>query len=98
MDFCRLHSRRICEIQTTQGQLLWDFVDKSVKWMPIKEEEEVYKYNTHIDDMYKNQIIEFVNCIDNDIIPKININDGIEVMNMIDLCIKSNLSGNSVNI
>jgi predicted dehydrogenase len=98
IDFCRQFPRRICEIQTTYGQLVWDFMERSVKWMPINKKEELYKYDVKKDEMYINQITKFFDCIDNRNAPDVTIDDGIAVMNMIDLCIQSDTTGKRVKI
>ena len=98
LDFNRRHSLRICKLQTTMGELVWNAVEKSVEWKPhIGEiEKEIIDFDS--DFIYKKQLENFIDCIENDAKPEVTLNDGIIVMEMIDSIRKSNLAQKTVII
>ena len=83
LDFNRRHPKRSCIVQTTEGELIWDIVQKTVKWRTEKEEVSIDQSDS--DYMYREQLIHFINCIENNIRPRVGLDDGANVLNIINL-------------
>ena len=91
IDFNRRHPLRICTLQTTKGELIWNAGVKSVEWKPSSGEakKEIFDFNR--DYIYKKQLEHFIDCVEKNTQPKVTLNDGVVVMKMIDSIRKSNL-------
>ena len=94
LDFNRRHPKRSCIVQTTEGELIWDIVQKTVKWRTEKEEVSIDQSDS--DYMYREQLIHFINCIENNILPRVGLDDGANVLNIINAVICSNKKGAKV--
>jgi len=91
IDFNRRHPVRICTLQTTKGELIWNAGEKSVEWSPSsgKTKKEIFDFNR--DYIYKEQLEHFIDCVENNIQPMVTLHDGVVVVKMIDSIRKSNL-------
>lgn len=96
IDFYRRHVKRECTIITTKGELTWNAVRKKVTWKAINEKELNYEYNNVRDDIYHMQLKKFFKCIENNSKPEVTIEDGINVVRMIDAARDASISGSKV--
>ena len=80
------------------GELVWNAGEKSVEWKPHVGEIEKEIIDFDRDFIYKKQLENFIDCIENDAKPEVTLNDGIIVMEMIDSIRKSNLAQKTVII
>ena len=76
--------------------MTWNAVKKKVVWKPINAEELEFDYNSKRDDIYKKQLKKFIECIENGSNPIVTIEDGINVVRMIDAARDASKSGSKV--
>ena len=96
IDFNRRHVKRECTIITTEGELTWNAVKKKVTWRAINEKQLNYEYDNERDDIYHMQLKKFIECIENGSNPIVTIEDGINVVRMIDAARDASKSGSKV--
>ena len=61
VDFNRRFVERKCKVITTDGELVWDAVNKNVTWKTVYEDSSCYEYDSERDDIYRMQLKNFVN-------------------------------------
>ena len=98
LDFNSHSSRRLCSVRCTEGDLIWDAIEKNVIWNPAQGSIEVEKMNHNNDDMYRMQLKHFFECVENGKSPKIHLEDGVKVLQMVESARKSNRSGKKIVI
>jgi len=66
LDFNSRIVRRICRAHCTKGDLIWDAVSKKVSWRPAygSEELESFNHDHDHDQIYREQLKHFFNCIE----------------------------------
>ena len=96
IDFNRRHVKRECTIITTEGELTWNAVQKKVIWRAINEKQLNYEYDNERYDIYHMQLKKFIECIENGSNPIVTIEDGINVVRMIDAARDASKSGSKV--
>jgi len=84
IDFNRRHVERKCKVLTTEGELIWDAVNKNVTWKGVNKEQSKYEYNNERNSIYRKQLEVFFDCIENDNDPIVTVKDGINVISLID--------------
>jgi len=84
IDFNRRHIERKCKVLTTEGELIWDAVNKNVTWKGVNKEQSKYEYNNERNSIYRKQLEVFFDCIENDNDPIVTVKDGINVISLID--------------
>ncbi len=84
IDFNRRLPQRRCVIQGTEGELIWDGIERFVQWNPLKGYSEVRNFFLERDDLYRAQLINFLECIEKGQKPKVSFEESIEVMKLID--------------
>jgi len=98
IDFNRQHVERKCKVLTTKGELTWDAVNNCVI-QKIKNKNSVcYRYNNERDYIYRTQLEVFIDCIENNNKPKVTVEDGACVMELIDAARTASVSGSKVNL
>jgi len=96
IDFNRRHVERKCKVLTTKGELTWNAVKKNVIWRPADEELSVYEYDADRDYIYRKQLEIFIDCIEKNNIPVVSVEDGFNVIKLIDAAHKSDKDGSRV--
>ena len=66
---------------------------KNVTWKTVNEGSSSYDYSHKSDDIYLTQIETFINCIENDNAPIVTVEDGINVLRLIDAARDSSKNG-----
>ena len=84
LDFARRNNVRICKVLTTEGELVWDAINRTVTLRAVNNEPEIYTYKNDKDYIYRQQMESFFECIDQDIEPTVSVLDGLDVMKLID--------------
>jgi predicted dehydrogenase len=84
LDFNRHYAKRRCSVITTKGELTWDAIKKIVTWKSIDKELSSYKYDNNRDSIYCTQLEVFIDCIENGADPVVTVEDGINVVRLID--------------
>jgi len=84
LDFCSQISSRFCSVKTDKGELKWDLIKNNVTWTDENRTINTWKFQEDGDEMYINQLNHFFECIEADGKPKVTIEDGINVLKLID--------------
>ena len=84
LDFCSQISSRFCSVKTDKGELKWDLIKNNVTWTDENRTINTWKFQKDGDEMYINQLNHFFDCIEADVKPKVTIEDGINVLKLID--------------
>jgi predicted dehydrogenase len=84
IDFNRRYVERRCKILTTEGELIWDAVDKNVIWNEANKKQLKYEYNNERNSIYYKQLEVFFDCIENRNDPVVTVKDGVNVIVLID--------------
>lgn len=81
---------RQTSIQYKNGMLIWDAISKTITWSDPNNPPVVQKFSQENFNMYEAQIKHFFNCIKNIENPKSTLENGIDILNIIDCARKSN--------
>ena len=98
IDFNRRHVERKCKVLTTEGELIWDAVNKNVTWKGVNKEQSKYEYNNERNSIYRKQLEVFFDCIENDNDPIVTVKDGFNVISLIDAVRNSSEKGIKVSL
>ena len=98
IDFNRRHIERKCKVLTTEGELIWDAVNKNVTWKGVNKEQFKYEYNNERNSIYRKQLEVFFDCIENDNDPIVTVKDGINVISLIDAVRNASEKGIKVSL
>jgi predicted dehydrogenase len=86
MDFFRHDPVRICTVIGEDGTLSWNgYADVIKSYEPTIGWKEIYKGPSERDQNYKNQWNDFMNSIHNYLEPLVTLDDGLEVLKIIDM-------------
>lgn len=96
IDFNRRNIERKCKLLTTEGEVIWDAVNKSVICNLEEKAEEIFNYDNQRDYLYKKQLKVFIDSVEKNITPPVNINNGIDVIKLIDSIRKASLNESKV--
>ena len=83
LDFYRKIPLRQCSVLTTKGELVWDCLAKLVYWKD-NEGQVIEKNFQHKNDLFCRQLEHYFDCIENHVTPTVALEDGIEVMRIIE--------------
>jgi predicted dehydrogenase len=84
LDFCSQISSRFCSVKTDKGELKWDLLKQSITWTGDDSPIKIWNFQEDRDEMYRNQLSHFFDCIEIGSEPKVTIDDGISVAKLID--------------
>jgi predicted dehydrogenase len=93
IDFNRRFTERKCRVITTEGELIWDEINKNVIWNAVDEDPIIYEYNTERNFIYRKQLEVFFDCIEKNKRPIVTLEDGINVVKLIDAARKASNNG-----
>jgi predicted dehydrogenase len=96
IDFNRRHVERKCRVLTTEGELTWDAVGKSVTWKAVNKDSLRYEYSNEKDYMYRTQLGKFIDCVENGGCPVVSIEDGVNVIKLIDASRDASIKGSKI--
>jgi len=86
MDYIRHNKKRKINIIGIEGSLECDFIEKHIKMQKNSSEISLIE-NEHlfdVDESYKSELNHFIECIEKDKTPQITLDDGIEVLKLIE--------------
>ena len=98
LDFYRRVPTRQCRVQTTQGELAWDTLAKKVGWTSAVGELTEQHFLQARDDLFVRQLEHFFDCIENHNLPRISLQDGVEVLKIIEKVKQSYQLGERVTL
>ena len=93
LDFYRRIPARQCRVQTTDGELIWDALSQKVCWTVAGGQLEDQHFLQARDDLFIRQMEHFLDCIENHAPPKVSLQNGINVLKMIEKLKQSHLNG-----
>jgi len=96
IDFNRRYVKRKCTVLTAEGELTWNAVKQNVTWKTVNEGSSSYDYSDKSDYIYRTQIEVFFDCIENDNAPIVTVEDGINVLRLIDAARDSSINGDKI--
>ena len=97
LDFNTHAARRHCIVRGSEGDLIWDAIQKKVTLKSLGNGQE-YAEDYDRDFLYQQQMKDFIESIEQNGDPKISIEDGLQVLKMIDAARRSNDSGRMIPI
>lgn len=89
LDFCRKDSIRKCIVEGSEGRLTWDGITRRVGLQHESGEISFWPFNNERDAMFRKQLTHFLSCIEQGDVPKVHLDDGIAVMNLIEAARRS---------
>ena len=98
IDFNRRYPTRVCSVQTTNGELTWNAIEKTTTWKPINCEEVIDKFEFERDYIYIEQLKNFIESVETRIEPAVSLHDGVNVMELIHAVMVSNETGKKIMI
>lgn len=98
LDFYQRTSVRQCVITGEKGLLVWDGLTHSVSQELNSGEVSKWSFSSDRDLKFLDQLKVFLSCIEDDAMPRVSLDDGVVVMELIEAARKSNLSGNFVDL
>jgi predicted dehydrogenase len=98
LDFNSKSTRRKCNVRCTEGDLSWDAVSKTMVWLKNDGSIETSNYETDRDHIYREQLIHFIDCIENDKPPRVSLAEGIRTLHLVEAARQSNEKGQWVSI
>ena len=93
VDFNRRYAKRKCTVLTSEGELTWNKVKQNVTWKTVNAGSSSYDYSHKSDNIYRTQMKVFIDCIENDNAPIVTVEDGINVLRLIDAARDSSKNG-----
>lgn len=84
IDFNRRHVSRKCKVLTTEGEITWNAVNRNVICKLVDKGETIYNFDTERDYIYSLQLKAFIDCIENNQNPSVTIQNGFDVLKLID--------------
>jgi hypothetical protein len=98
LDFCSRISKRECRVQTTLGELVWDVLKKVVQWTDASGRVTEKLFPEEKGGLFRKQLLHFFDCLQGVSQPMISIDQGIQVMQMIEAARDSNSLGQKIRL
>ena len=98
LDFYCRNPKRECRVFTTKGELVWDLLKQSVLWIDASGQITEKLFQNERDDMFRRQLKHFFNCLKGNSQPMISVEDGVQVIKIIDAARESHSSGRRIKI
>ncbi|MEK9657127.1 MAG: Gfo/Idh/MocA family oxidoreductase [bacterium] len=86
IDFCRKESKRLCRVVTINGELHCNLLKKEITFEENNKVVTIKANNYERNDIFLKQFKHFIKCVEGVEIPKVTIDDGINILRMISLC------------
>ena len=96
LDFYSKTPKRHCRVQTTTGELIWDALKQAIRWTDATGQTTEKLIPLERDELFRRQLLHFFECVQGISQPLVPIEQGIQVMKMIDAARESNDSGRRV--
>ena len=89
LDFNRRFPKRQCTVLTSNEELTWNAIKKKLTLKAFNKSEISFEYENETESIYNLQLKKFIDCIENTNKPIVTIQDGIDVMQLIEAARKS---------
>ena len=96
LDFYSKTPTRHCLVRTTTGELVWDALKQAVRWTDASGQCTEKFFPQERNELFRRQLLHFFECVKGISQPVVPIDQGIQVMKMIDAARESNDSGRRV--
>jgi len=100
LDFIRQDSTRNCTVIGEKGTLRWDGISNKVSFFDPKSGawSTLFAGKTNLDDTYRSEWKDFLECIEQKRSPKVSGEDGLRVLEIIDAVRNSAINGHQVMV
>ena len=98
IDFCSRINKRKCILFGSSSSLICDHIRNKVELVSSDQSAQSLNGNHHVTDMYKTQILHFFRCVENNETPYVTIQDGIDVLKLINAAKQSNLEERVISL
>lgn len=90
LDFCRrADAIRKCIVEGSEGCITWDGITRRVSLQHESGKTESWPFTIERDAMFRDQLTHFLSCVEQGDAPKVHLDDGIAVMNLIEAARRS---------
>ena len=101
INFINPHNRRYCSVTGSKGTLIWDGLNNTINFYPLNNNNNnkyinLYDVKFNKNDSYVNELQHFLECLDQNKEPLISIEDGIQVLKIIEALKKSSIEKKAV--
>ena len=90
LDFYGKVPKRECRVKTSEGELVWNILSQKISWTDANGQIKERSFKQDRDKLFLRQLEHFFNCIDKNDFPKVSLQDGLDVMQIIEKAKKSN--------
>ena len=90
LSFAQHDSRRQCVVEGSKGRIVWDGINCSVSIEHDSGDIDYWPFSSDRNVMYIEQLEHFLSCVEKGNPPKVSLDEGIAVMNLIDAACRSN--------
>ena len=98
LDFYRRTPQRQCRVQTSTGELTWDLLRQAVRWTNASSQYTEKLFSLERNELFRRQLLHFFDCIQGVSKPKVDIKEGMQVMQMVDAAHLSHSTGRRVKL
>lgn len=98
LDFHQHHPTRFCFVAGSKGSAKWDAMNNKLIWHAAEEEEEEILFSFERDQLFKDQIIHFLDCIENGAKPLVSLNDALQTLKLVEIARKSSSTGMRIDV
>ena len=98
LDFYSKTPKRHCRVQTTTGELVWDALKQAVCWTDASGQTTEKFFPQERDELFRRQLLHFFECVQGVSQPMVPIDQGTQVMKMIDAARASHDSGRRITL
>ena len=96
LDFNSCFDRRKCVVRCSEGDLTWDAIKKTVSWRSVEGQKKTESFPNDRDEAYRMQLRHFFDCMEYNQEPTVSLEDGAEVMRIVEAARKSGANGKTV--
>jgi len=84
LDFCSHRGCRECIIEGVLGDVHWDLVSGRVTWRSLDGIKEVTEFSADVESSFHRQMVHFFDCVENGVQPIVTLQDGCDVLKIIE--------------
>jgi predicted dehydrogenase len=98
INFISPQNRRYCSVTGSKGTIIWDGLNNTINYYPLKNEKYINLYDVKFNqnESYVKELQHFLECLDQNKKPLISIEDGIQVLKIIEALKKSSIEKKAI--
>lgn len=93
LNFHQRNSVRRCIAAGSEGSATWDAIENQILWHPASGEIDIQNFDFERDEMYQAQLKHFFACIEEDNLPQVTLDDGLQTLRLIEAAKLANATG-----